>query len=72
MPYYIYHVKPFGQLEQLRALDTFSEASKQAKLLRLQLELPATDKVKVIFAEDPLQAQDLLCQVRVAGPKGDD
>ncbi len=72
MPYYIYHVKPFGQLEQLRALDTFSEASKQAKLLRLQLELPATDKVKVIFAENPSQAEELLCQVRVAGPKGDD
>ncbi|MDD2809622.1 hypothetical protein [Rhodoferax sp.] len=72
MPYYIYHVKPFGQLEQLRAFDTFSEASKQAKLLRLQLALPATDKVKVIFAENPSQAEELLCQVRVAGPKGDD
>jgi hypothetical protein len=72
MPYYIYRIKPFAQLEQLDKFDTFPDASKQAKMLRQQLDLPATDKVKVIFADDPLQAEDLLCQVRVAGPKGDD
>ena len=71
MPYYIYRIKPFAQLEQLE-LDNFPEASKQAKKLRQQLDLPATEKVKVIFAEDASQAEDLLCQVRVAGPKGDD
>ena len=32
-------------------------------------DLPATDKIKVIFAETPLQAEDLLCQVRTAGPE---
>jgi hypothetical protein len=26
----------------------------------------------VIFADTPIQAEDLLCQVRTAGPKGDD
>ena len=72
MPYYIYRIKPFAQLEQLDKLDNFPEASNQAKKLRQQLDLPATDKVKVIFADDALQAEDLLCQVRVAGPKGDD
>nr|WP_319566070.1 hypothetical protein [uncultured Rhodoferax sp.] len=72
MPYYIYRVKPFGQLEQLSVFENFPDASKHAKVLRQQLDLPATDKVKVIFADDPFQAEDLLCQVRVAGPKGDD
>lgn len=72
MPYYIYRIKPFSQLEQLSVFESFPDASKQAKVLRLQLDLPASDKIKVIFAEDPLQAEDLLCQVRVAGPKGDD
>jgi hypothetical protein len=72
MPYFIYRIKPFAQLEQLGKFDNFSDASKQVKMLRQQLDLPATDKVKVIFAEDPLQAEDLLCQVREAGPKGDD
>ena len=27
---------------------------------------------KVIFAESPTQAEDLLCQVREPGPSGDD
>jgi len=72
MPYYIYRIKPFSQLDQLGKFDSFPDASKQAKLLRQQLDLPATDKVKVIFADDPLQAEELLCQVREAGPKGDD
>lgn len=71
MPYFIYRVKPFGQLEQLSAFETFPEASKHAKMLRLTLATP-TEKVKVIFADDPLHAEDLLCQVRTAGPKGDD
>jgi len=72
MPYYIYRIKPFSQIEQLSVFESFPDASKQAKVLRLQLDLPASDKIKVIFAEDPLEAEDLLCQVRVAGPKGDD
>jgi hypothetical protein len=72
MPYYIYRIKPFAQLEQLGKFDNFPDASKQVKMLRQQLDLPATENVKVIFAEDPLQAEDLLCQVREAGPKGDD
>jgi hypothetical protein len=72
MPYYIYRVKPIAQRDQLSAQESFSEASSQAKALRLQPDLPATDKIKVIFAETPMQAEDLLCQVRTAGPKGDD
>jgi len=72
MPYYIYRVKPFAQLEQLSVFESFAEASKQAKVLRLALDLPVSEKVKVIFADNPLQAEDLLCQVRTAGPKGDD
>ncbi|MDD2917536.1 hypothetical protein [Rhodoferax sp.] len=72
MPYYIYRIKPFAQFEQLSVFASFAEASKQAKVLRLELDLPASEKVKVIFADNPLQAEDLLCQVRTAGPKGDD
>ena len=32
----------------------------------------AAGKVKVMFAENELQAEDLLSQVREAGPSGDD
>lgn len=72
MPYYIYRVKPFAQLEPLGVFESFPEASKAAKALRLQLALPPSDKVKVMFAEDAMQAEDLLCQVRDASPQGDD
>lgn len=72
MPYYIYRVKPFAQLDQLYQLETFAQASSQAKILRLQLTANSSDKIKVIFANDPFEAEELLSQVRVAGPRGDD
>lgn len=72
MPYYIYRVKPFVQLEKLAAFESFSEASAQAKTLRATQSAGIPGKVKVIFAEDELQAEDLLCQVREAPPRGDE
>jgi hypothetical protein len=72
MPYFIYRVKPFAQLEKLSELATFQEASLEAKSLRANFDLQASEKVKVIFAEDEWQAEDLLCQVRTAAPRGDD
>ena len=72
MPYYIYRVKPFAQLEKLATFDAFTEASAQAKTLRAAQSTDTSGKIKVMFAEDELQAEDLLCQVRVPGPKGDD
>jgi hypothetical protein len=72
MPYYIYRVKPFAQLEKLAVFDAFAEASAQAKALRATQSAQAPEKIKMIFAEDELQAQDLLCQVRDAPPRGDE
>ncbi len=73
MPYYIYLIKqPFTQLNKLAEHSSFNEASAQAKASRLQQSPDATEKIKVIFAENELQAEDLLSQVRTPGPKGDD
>lgn len=72
MPYYIYRIKPLGILQQLAAHDGFSQASGEAKRLRTELPAGSPDKVKVIFAENALEAEDLLCQVREPGPPGDD
>jgi hypothetical protein len=72
MPYYIYLVKPFAQLEKLAAFDAFAEASGNAKSLRAAQNAGAQGKIKVIFAENELQAEDLLCQVRDAPPRGDE
>ncbi len=71
MPYFVFGVKPFAQLEQLGQCATFPEASRQARELRAAQPAPA-QRIKIVFADDPLAAQDLLLQVRPAPPDGDD
>ena len=72
MPYFIYRVQGFGQLQPLGQCASFPEASRQARELRAaQPELPPR-RVRVIFAENALAAEDLLLQVREAPPDGDD
>lgn len=73
MPYYIYRIMPLGVLRKLEQHERFTEASARAKALRAE-DTPgaAAGKVKVMFAENELQAEDLLGQVREAGPAGDD
>ena len=72
MPYFVFHVQPFAQLEQLGQCATFPEASRQAKTLRAAQPPEARRRIRIVFAEDPLAAQDLLLQVRDAPPDGDD
>ena len=72
MPYYLYRVLPFAQLEKLDQFDTFKLASTRAKALRAAQGDTPQGKVKVMFAETEQQAEDLLCQVRDPGPSGDD
>ena len=72
MPYYIYRVKPFTQLEKLAVFDSFNQASAHAKTSRAAQSADTPGKIKVMFAEDELQAEDLLCQVRYAPPRGDE
>ncbi len=74
MPYYIYRITELGpvkKLKQLAEFGAFKEASTEAKRLRKEEE-DATN-IKVIFAENELQAEDLLSQAREPQPVlGDD
>ncbi|MDE2416768.1 MAG: hypothetical protein KGN32_03095 [Burkholderiales bacterium] len=72
MPYYIFRVKPFAQLEKLAEHGAFAQASAQAKFLRLAQQTGTVGKIKVIFADTELRAEDLLLQVREPGPSGDE
>ena len=72
MPYYIYKIKPFSQFEKLAEFQAFKEASAHAKGLRAAHDGDLPGRIKVMFADDELQAEDLLCQTRTPGPKGDD
>lgn len=72
MPYYVFAVKPFAPLDKLAEFDTFSAASKQAKALRAAQPAGVPTRIKVMFADTQIAAEDLLLQVREAGPTGDD
>jgi dihydrodipicolinate synthase/N-acetylneuraminate lyase len=72
--YYIYRVFSFARLEKVTQFEAFKDASAEAKRLRAAEGQAADCKLKVIFAENELQAEDLLSQVRgaEAGVIGDE
>ena len=74
MPYYIYRIRstPVHQLEKLEQHDAFGAASARAKALRAEQGADAAARIKVIFAETELQAEDLLNTVRQAQVTGND
>ena len=72
MPYYVYAVRPFAQLERLGEHAAFRDASAQAKSLRDDARADRATRIRVMFAADALAAEDLLLAVRDPGPAGDD
>jgi len=74
MPYFVYKITPpFKQLEKIDSFPNFKEASAFAKSVRTGMAEADNYTVKVIFAENELQAEDLLNQVREPEPMtGDD
>lgn len=69
MPYFVYKIRPpFRQLEKIDAFPTFKEAGAFAKSVRAGMAAADNYTVKVIFAENELQAEDLLNQVREPEP----
>lgn len=75
MPYYIYKViqNPILRLKKIEQHDEFRAASARSKELRKELALTEQCAVKMIFAENELDAEDLLSQVREPAPElGDD
>ncbi|MCU0964081.1 MAG: hypothetical protein MUF08_03255 [Burkholderiaceae bacterium] len=72
MPYYVYRVGPFAQLLKLAQFDAFRPALAHAKALRAVPDQPAQTRIKIMFAASETLAEELLCQVREAGPSGDE
>lgn len=71
MPYYIYRVTPLGPVRQLARIsqfEVFKEASNEAKRLRRETELAPGESIKTIFAENELQAEELLNEPRGEEP----
>ena len=74
MPYYVYKIFdfPIRRLEKLEQHDAFRDASNSAKSVRSTLADDENCKIKVIFADNELHAEDLLNQVRDAIPNPQD
>ncbi|RYF14971.1 MAG: hypothetical protein EOO30_16325 [Comamonadaceae bacterium] len=72
MPYFLYRVQPFAQLQPLGEYASFPEASREAKAVRAAAPAQERRRVRVIFADNALAAEDLLLQVREPQPGGDD
>jgi hypothetical protein len=74
MPYYIYKVSgfPLRMLEKLEQHDAFRDASARAKLLRSEMTSAGGASIKMILADNELQAEDLLSQQRAPQPNPDD
>jgi hypothetical protein len=74
LPYFVYRVFPFARLEKIGQFDSFPEASSCAKALRAAPDCPPNCRVKLMFADNELHAEDLLSQVREQheGVIGDD
>jgi hypothetical protein len=72
MPYYVFRVKAFAQLEKVGEFAAFPQASSHAKALRAAHAGQDQARIKVMFAENQQQAEDLLCQIRESRPAGDD
>ena len=72
MPYFVFKVRPFTPLEKVAEFAAFAEASSHAKSLRAVQAGDDPVRIKVMFAENPQQAEDLLCEIREPRPAGDD
>lgn len=67
MPYYVYRIhSPIRRLEKVDALPSYREASARLRELRRETPPGGSFRVRMIFAENELQAEDLLSQLREA------
>jgi len=72
MPYFVYRISPERKLTLLDTLDKFKQAKDLARALRARQPPGINDVFRMIFAENPKQAQLLLTDLRTARTDGDD
>jgi len=74
MPYYVYRIEQRGPARSLQAAGVFDDYSSAARECRRLRAAPsaAGASVKMIFADNELRAEELLGEIRQAGPIVDD
>lgn len=73
MPYYVYRILSFQRLEKAGEFPAYKDASADLRARRKETPANANYRYRMIFAEDELQAENLLLQERAPeGFVGDD
>ena len=73
MPYYLYRIALDKKLNYCdQAFDTYKEAKQCARQMRSEQTETDKDTIKVIFAKDQDEAEDLLLTPGKPRPKGED
>lgn len=71
MPYFVFAMRAFGQFDKLGEFAAFRDASAHAKALRATQSQDAP-RIKVMFGDTQLAAEDQLLQLRQPLSTGDD
>jgi len=71
MQYHIFEINPFQQLAFLEAVDEYKVAKKILRELRQAPTLVAGTTYRMMFASDPIRAEQLLKEKREPRPMGE-
>ncbi len=72
MPYYLYSITADKEPELLQAFDGYRQAKQAATAMRVELPAGENRLVRIIFAQDPSEAVELLKTKRERQPSEDD
>jgi hypothetical protein len=72
MPYYIYRISAGSQLELVESYEAYRDAKQAATAMRATQDPNDAYTVKIVFAQDPTEARQLLTTRRERQPSEDD
>lgn len=72
MPYFIYRISLERKLNLVESFDRYQDAKRAVTALRVAQESDDADRVKMIFAKDSREAEELLTVKRERQPSEDD
>ncbi|MES9845611.1 MAG: hypothetical protein ABW162_09980 [Candidatus Sedimenticola sp. PURPLELP] len=72
MPYFIYRIEADKTLERVESFPKYRDAKTEARELRAAQTGGDTATIKIIFAQNPTEAERLLLTPREAPVEGDD
>lgn len=72
MPYFVFKVSPERKLEKLNAFAGYRDARQYAREQRARQTADDPDKIRLVHAENPMEAERLLSTPREVQVFGDD